>query len=64
MLYLLCIIAPPIAVLLTGRPGTAVLNFFLTLLLWLPGMIHAFMVVNEHKSNQRADRMARTMHPR
>ena len=39
MLYLLAILAPPIAVLLIGRPISALLNFGLTLLLWVPGAI-------------------------
>ncbi len=56
MLYLLAIIAPPLAVLFTGRPLQALLNFLLTLLLWIPGVVHAILVVNEHKANQRAKR--------
>ena len=58
MLYLLAILAPPIAVLLIGRPISALLNFGLTLLFWVPGAIHAIMVVNEHKANKRTDRLA------
>ncbi|MEZ4524083.1 MAG: YqaE/Pmp3 family membrane protein [Thermomicrobiales bacterium] len=54
MLYLLAILFPPLAVLLTGRPLQALLNLLLTLLLWIPGMLHAILVVNEHKANQRA----------
>lgn len=54
MLYFLAIILPPLAVLLTGRPFQAILNFFLTLLGWIPGVIHAVLVVNEHKADQRA----------
>ncbi len=61
MMYLLAILLPPVAVLLTGRPFQALLNLFLTLLLWAPGAIHAILVVNEHKANQRADRIARQM---
>ena len=60
MLYLLAIVLPPLAVLLTGRPVQAVLNFCLLFLFWLPAVIHAFAVVNEHKANQRA----RTYGPR
>jgi uncharacterized membrane protein YqaE (UPF0057 family) len=59
MLYLLAIVLPPVAVLACGKPGTAVLNCFLTLLLWIPGVIHAILVVNEHKSDQRAAKYAR-----
>ena len=58
MLYLLAIVLPPVAVLMTGRPLSALLNCFLTLLLWIPGIIHAMMIVSEHKADKRADRMA------
>ncbi len=61
MMYLLAILLPPVAVLFTGRPFQALLNLFLTLLFWVPGVIHAILVVNEHKANQRADRIARQM---
>ena len=54
VLYLVAIVVPPLAVLLTGRPAQAVLNVGLTLLLWVPGVFHAFLVVNEHKANERA----------
>lgn len=54
MLYLLAIVLPPLAVLFTGRPLQALLNVVLTLLLWIPGVVHAILVVNEHKANQRA----------
>ena len=58
MLYLLAILLPPIAVLLAGRPVQAVLNVVLCLLLYIPGIIHALLVVHEHKANQRMDRLA------
>jgi uncharacterized membrane protein YqaE (UPF0057 family) len=61
MLYLLAIVLPPVAVLMTGRPGQAALNVVLTLLLWVPGVIHAILVVNEHKANQRTDRLSKQM---
>ena len=53
MLYLLCIILPPVAVLLTGKPIQALLNLLLCFGFWLPGVIHAFAVVNDHKSEKR-----------
>jgi uncharacterized membrane protein YqaE (UPF0057 family) len=56
VLYLLAILLPPVAVLFCGRPFLAVLNCFLTLLLYFPGMIHALFVVNEYKANERARR--------
>jgi uncharacterized membrane protein YqaE (UPF0057 family) len=46
---LLAIIAPPIAVLIErGLSGSLLLNILLTLLAWLPGAIHALIVVTTH----------------
>ena len=53
MRYLLCILVPPLAVLLCGKPFLAVINFLLTCCFWIPGMIHAFFVVSDHKKNNR-----------
>lgn len=40
------IFCPPLAVLLCGKPGQALLNVMLTLCFWIPGVIHAQWVVN------------------
>lgn len=64
MLYLLAIILPPVAVLLTGRPFQALLNVLLTLLVWIPGVVHAILVVNEYKADKRADRISRSLRGR
>lgn len=56
-MYLLAIILPPIAVLACGKPFQAILNFFLTLCFWFPGMIHAIFVVNSYKNEQNAKRI-------
>jgi len=53
MRFLLAILLPPIAVLLCGRPFLAVLNLGLTLLGWIPGAIHACLVVNQHHADGR-----------
>lgn len=53
MLYLLAIVLPPVAVLLCGKPVQAVLNLLLTLLLWVPGVIHALFIVSSHKADER-----------
>ncbi|MCY4529447.1 MAG: YqaE/Pmp3 family membrane protein [Chloroflexi bacterium] len=60
MLYILAIIAPPVAVLLTGRPFTALLNLGLTFLMWIPGVIHALFVLSEHKADKRFSRLVDT----
>ncbi|WP_232696839.1 YqaE/Pmp3 family membrane protein [Brevibacillus daliensis] len=61
MLFLLAIICPPLAVLFAGRPGSAILNLILTLCLWIPGVIHAILVVNDAKSDKRNKKLIRAM---
>ena len=61
MLYLLAIFLPPVAVLLCGKPITALLNLLLTLLLWIPGVIHAMLVVNAHYADKRNDKLIKAM---
>ena len=47
MLYIVAILLPPLAVLLAGGGfGTFILNIILTLLAWIPGVIHAFIVIS------------------
>ncbi len=53
MRYLLALILPPVAVLISGRPVSAVLNIFLTLFFWLPGAIHALLVVSQDAAEER-----------
>ena len=46
LLIILAIILPPLAVFLVVGLGTQFwINIILTLLLWLPGMIHALWVI-------------------
>jgi uncharacterized membrane protein YqaE (UPF0057 family) len=52
-MFLLAILLPPLAVLLTGRPIQAFLNIFLTILFWVPGVIHALIVVNAWSADKR-----------
>lgn len=61
MRYFLAIILPPLAVLLCGKPIQFILNIFLTLLGWIPGVIHAILVVNGHLADKRADRIVNAM---
>ena len=49
----LCVLFPPLAVLLTGRIGSFFLSILLTLLGWLPGVLHAFFVVSDYHNEQR-----------
>ena len=61
MLYILAFFLPPVAVLLVGKPIQAVLSFFLTLLFYVPGVIHAILVIRDHKADQRMERQVKMM---
>jgi uncharacterized membrane protein YqaE (UPF0057 family) len=56
--YFFCVVLPPVAVLMTGRLGSFLLSIVLTLLGWIPGIIHACLVVNDYHEEQRAARYA------
>jgi len=51
--YFFCVVFPPIAVLMTGRIASFILSLLLTLLGWIPGVIHACLVVNDYQAEQR-----------
>lgn len=59
MMYLLAILLPPVAVLFVGKPFQAILNLILTLFFWLPGAIHAVLVVHEKKADRRMKKQAK-----
>ncbi len=59
MLYLLAFILPPIAVLLRGKPFQALLNLFLTICFWVPGVIHAWIVINGANKDKRMREQAK-----
>lgn len=61
MRYLLAIILPPVAVLLCGKPFQFLLNIVLTLCFWLPGAIHAILVVNSHLADERTARIEKAI---
>ena len=57
MRYFLAIVLPPLAVLLCGKPIQFLLNILLTLLGWIPGVIHAILVVQTHLADQRTEKI-------
>ncbi len=61
MRYFLAIILPPLAVFLCAKPIQALLNLFLTLLGWIPGMIHALFVVHSHLQEKQTDKIIDAM---
>jgi uncharacterized membrane protein YqaE (UPF0057 family) len=61
MRYVLAIFLPPVAVLICGKPVQALLNFILTLFLWIPGVIHACFVVHNYYADRRTDRIVKAI---
>ncbi len=61
MRYLMAILIPPLAVLSCGRPFLAILNFLFTLCLWLPGAIHAMLVVHSFEAERRNRELIRAI---
>jgi len=59
MLYLLAVILPPVAVLLRGKPFQALINLLLTICLWVPGVIHAWIVINGANKDKRMREQAK-----
>ncbi|MEZ5528071.1 MAG: YqaE/Pmp3 family membrane protein [Gammaproteobacteria bacterium] len=61
MRYIIAIFLPPVAVFLCGKPLQALLNILLTLLFWVPGVIHALLVVHGHLADKRTDRIVKAI---
>lgn len=64
MRWVLTYVCPPLAVLFCGKPFSALLAAFLTLLGWMPGVRYAQYVLLQHLDNKRAGQItAATNHP-
>lgn len=61
MLYILAFFLPPVAVLLSGKPIQALVNFFLCFLFWIPAVVHALLVVRDHYDDRRTRRIIRAI---
>lgn len=58
MLRLLAVICPPLAVLFCGGAiFSALLNFALCFLLWVPAVIHAWGFVSDYYNKKNTDRI-------
>ena len=53
MLYIVSILLPPLAILLCGKPRQALLNMFLTLAGYIPGLIHALILTRRRYQELR-----------
>ena len=61
MRYLLALLLPPLAVLFCGKLFQAMINLILCIFLWIPGVIHAVLVVHEYYADKRNDKLIRAM---
>jgi uncharacterized membrane protein YqaE (UPF0057 family) len=57
MRYLLAILLPPVAVFLCGKPIQGIINIILTLCFYVPGAIHALLVVHSYLADKRTDKI-------
>ena len=59
--HLLAVLCPPLAVRAAGRPDQLPLSVLLTLLLWLPGVVHALWTISVQQSNARANHLVASL---
>jgi uncharacterized membrane protein YqaE (UPF0057 family) len=59
MLSVLTLLCPPAAVLFAGRRSEAAANVGLTLLLFVPGVVHARAVIGRFNDARRNERLMR-----
>lgn len=57
MLPVLAVLCPPAAVLVTESPRAAAVNVGLTLLLFVPGVVHARRAVERHAASRAYEGM-------
>ncbi len=60
-MYLIALICPPLAILLTGKVFQAVLNVPLCLLFFIPGVVHAFAVVSQSNANRHTNKLVKAL---
>jgi uncharacterized membrane protein YqaE (UPF0057 family) len=53
MIYFLCFICPPLALLLRGKIGSVILNILLCIFGWVPGIIHAILVISSQDRDKQ-----------
>ena len=61
MLVVLVVLCPPLAVLFTAPPSHAVKNVGLTLLLYVPGVLHARAAVDRYRANRQYASLMRVL---
>lgn len=61
MLLFLCYVCPPLAVLLMGRPFSAVGNFFCCLFFYVPGVKHALVCYADRKVDKSVSKITKAI---
>jgi uncharacterized membrane protein YqaE (UPF0057 family) len=61
MRSLLAVVCPPLAVLTSGTASQAAANAGLTLLLFIPGVIHALGIVEKHNVERQYESVFQAM---
>jgi uncharacterized membrane protein YqaE (UPF0057 family) len=61
MRSLLAVLCPPLAVLASGTPSQAAANAGLTLLLFVPGVLHALSVVDRYNVERQYESVFRAL---
>jgi uncharacterized membrane protein YqaE (UPF0057 family) len=61
MRSLLAVVCPPLAVLASGTPWQAAANAGLTLLLFVPGVVHALSVVDRYNVERQYESVFRAL---
>ena len=51
-MILLAILFPPLAVLILGKPFQSIINLILCLCFYIPGMIHAILLIQQKKEEK------------
>ncbi len=62
--YALAIVLPPLAVRMFGkpfRPTQLILNLVLTLCFWVPGAVHALLIVRRYLADKPTRRVVQAM---
>ena len=61
MMFILCIILPPIAAAISGGFSSFLINLILTCFGWLPGIVHAIMVTNKSIVEEQNEELISTL---
>ncbi|MDA0764616.1 MAG: YqaE/Pmp3 family membrane protein [Proteobacteria bacterium] len=61
IIFILCIILPPIATAISGGFSSFLINIILTYCGWLPGVVHTFMVTKNARVEEEKEQLMATI---